>query len=125
MVKLVASENANKAADLGIQILGGMGYSAKTEMRRYWRDSRLWRIGPITNAFGSARCRPRVSIRSAQHAPAEPDTASGAPRPPSSILRRDTWSNFCWSFTGTSTLVLGTVFIRSQLLERRSTSKPG
>lgn len=49
MVKLVASENANRAADLGIQILGGMGYSAETDMQRYWRDSRLWRIGPITN----------------------------------------------------------------------------
>ena len=49
MVKLVASENSNKAADLGIQILGGMGYSAETDMQRYWRDSRLWRIGPITN----------------------------------------------------------------------------
>ncbi|RZF63664.1 acyl-CoA dehydrogenase [Sphingomonas populi] len=49
MVKLVASENANKSADLGIQILGGMGYSAETDMQRYWRDSRLWRIGPITN----------------------------------------------------------------------------
>ncbi len=49
MLKLMASENANKAADLGIQILGGMGYSAETDMQRYWRDSRLWRIGPITN----------------------------------------------------------------------------
>ncbi len=49
MAKLVASENANKAADLGIQILGGMGYSSETDMQRYWRDSRLWRIGPITN----------------------------------------------------------------------------
>jgi acyl-CoA dehydrogenase len=49
MLKLIASENANKAADLGIQILGGMGYSAETDMQRYWRDSRLWRIGPITN----------------------------------------------------------------------------
>ena len=49
MVKMVASENANRAADLGIQILGGMGYSAETDMQRYWRDSRLWRIGPITN----------------------------------------------------------------------------
>src|SRR3546814_11298220 len=48
MVKLVASENANKAADLGIQILGGMGYSAATEMQRSWPDSRLWRIGPLT-----------------------------------------------------------------------------
>ena len=49
MLKLIASENANAAADLGIQILGGMGYSAETDMQRYWRDSRLWRIGPITN----------------------------------------------------------------------------
>jgi acyl-CoA dehydrogenase len=49
MLKLMASENANAAADLGIQIMGGMGYSAETDMQRYWRDSRLWRIGPITN----------------------------------------------------------------------------
>ncbi|MFA7554477.1 MAG: acyl-CoA dehydrogenase family protein [Spongiibacteraceae bacterium] len=49
MLKITASEAANKAADLGIQILGGMGYSAETDMQRYWRDSRLWRIGPITN----------------------------------------------------------------------------
>src|SRR5690554_510706 len=49
MLKLMASENANQAADLGIQILGGMGYSAETDMQRYWRDSRLWRIGPVTN----------------------------------------------------------------------------
>jgi acyl-CoA dehydrogenase len=26
-----------------------MGYSAETDMQRYWRDSRLFRIGPITN----------------------------------------------------------------------------
>lgn len=49
MLKVAASEAANKAADAGIQILGGMGYSAETDMQRYWRDSRLWRIGPITN----------------------------------------------------------------------------
>jgi acyl-CoA dehydrogenase len=49
MLKLHASEAANQAADLGIQMLGGMGYSAETDMQRYWRDSRLWRIGPITN----------------------------------------------------------------------------
>jgi acyl-CoA dehydrogenase len=49
MLKVVASESANRCADLGIQILGGMGYSSETDMQRYWRDSRLWRIGPITN----------------------------------------------------------------------------
>jgi alkylation response protein AidB-like acyl-CoA dehydrogenase len=49
MLKIMASEYAVQAADLGIQILGGMGYSAETDMQRYWRDARLWRIGPITN----------------------------------------------------------------------------
>jgi acyl-CoA dehydrogenase len=49
MAKVLASEYAVKAADLGIQILGGMGYSAETDMQRYWRDARLFRIGPITN----------------------------------------------------------------------------
>jgi acyl-CoA dehydrogenase len=49
MAKVFASEHAVKAADLGIQILGGMGYSAEVDMQRYWRDARLFRIGPITN----------------------------------------------------------------------------
>jgi alkylation response protein AidB-like acyl-CoA dehydrogenase len=30
-------------------MLGGMGYALETNMQRYWRDSRLYRIGPITN----------------------------------------------------------------------------
>ena len=49
MVKTLCSEYVGKAADLGIQILGGMGYSAETDMQRYWRDSRLLRIGPVSN----------------------------------------------------------------------------
>jgi acyl-CoA dehydrogenase len=49
MAKVVASEAAVNAADLGIQILGGLGYSAETDAQRYWRDARLFRIGPITN----------------------------------------------------------------------------
>ena len=49
MLKMVATENAVKAADLGIQILGGMGYSAETDMQRYWRDHRILRMTPITN----------------------------------------------------------------------------
>ena len=47
--KIQASEYAVKAADLGIQIYGGMGYSAETDAQRYWRDARLFRIGPVTN----------------------------------------------------------------------------
>lgn len=52
MAKVVASEYATKAADLGIQIFGGMGYAQETDMQRYWRDVRLYRIGPITNEMG-------------------------------------------------------------------------
>lgn len=49
MTKTIASEYACRAADRGISILGGMGYSAETDMQRYWRDARLLRIGPVSN----------------------------------------------------------------------------
>ena len=58
---------AVQAADLGIQILGGMGYSAETDMQRYWRDARLWRIGPITNEMAR-------------------NTIAEQPRPPALVL---------------------------------------
>jgi acyl-CoA dehydrogenase len=48
LAHLVSSGYANRAADYGIQILGGMGYSMEADMQRYWRDSRLFRIAPIT-----------------------------------------------------------------------------
>lgn len=49
VAKAVAAEYASWAADRGIQILGGMGYSAEFDMQRYWRDVRLYQIGPVTN----------------------------------------------------------------------------
>lgn len=49
MAKMVTADYVTQAADLGIQILGGMGYSQETDMQRFWRDSRLFRIAPITN----------------------------------------------------------------------------
>jgi alkylation response protein AidB-like acyl-CoA dehydrogenase len=49
MAKMVTAEYVTQAADLGIQILGGIGYSQETDMQRFWRDSRLFRIAPITN----------------------------------------------------------------------------
>ena len=49
MAKIVASENAGKCADLALQMYGGMGYAYETNPQRYWRDSRLYRIGPIAN----------------------------------------------------------------------------
>src|SRR3546814_15069064 len=61
MVKLVAFENANNTADRGIQILGGTGSPAETDVQRYWSDSRPRRLGPITNQTddGRAPCRKR------------------------------------------------------------------
>jgi alkylation response protein AidB-like acyl-CoA dehydrogenase len=47
--KCLTSEYAAKAADDGIQILGGNGYAMEYDMQRYWRDVRLYQIGPITN----------------------------------------------------------------------------
>ena len=49
MAKIVASENAGKVADLAVQMHGGMGYAYETNPQRYWRDARLYRIGPIAN----------------------------------------------------------------------------
>lgn len=49
MAKIVASEAAVDAADKGIQMFGGMGYALETQMQRYWRDARLYKIGPISN----------------------------------------------------------------------------
>ncbi len=49
MAKIVASEGAVEAAHRGIQMFGGMGYSSETQMQRYWRDARLYMIGPIAN----------------------------------------------------------------------------
>lgn len=62
MLKVSASEYAVQAADLGIQILGGMGYSAETDMQRYWRDARLWRIGPITNEMARNTIAERLGL---------------------------------------------------------------
>jgi alkylation response protein AidB-like acyl-CoA dehydrogenase len=64
MAKMVASEYVSKAADLGIQILGGMGYAAETDMQRFWRDSRVMRIAPVTtemakNMIAEAQGLPR------------------------------------------------------------------
>lgn len=62
MLKVTASDAAVRAADLGIQILGGMGYSAETDMQRYWRDARLWQIGPITNEMARNGIAERLGL---------------------------------------------------------------
>lgn len=47
--KCLTSEYAVESADFGIQVLGGYGYAEEYDMQRFWRDARLFRIGPISN----------------------------------------------------------------------------
>jgi acyl-CoA dehydrogenase len=49
VAKWAASEAAVKAAENGMQIMGGHGYMMEHAMQRYWRDSRLYTFSPITN----------------------------------------------------------------------------
>ena len=49
MIKVGASEDIQNCADDGIQIFGGMGFSADTPMESAWRDARIGRIYEGTN----------------------------------------------------------------------------
>lgn len=49
LIKVGASEDIQNCADEGIQILGGMGFSADTPMESAWRDARIGRIYEGTN----------------------------------------------------------------------------
>lgn len=62
MAKIVASEGAVTAADHGIQMMGGMGYSSETHMQRYWRDARLYKIGPIANEMARNSIAERLGL---------------------------------------------------------------
>ena len=49
IAKLRASEAAFRACDRAVQTFGGMGYAKECNVERYWRESRLSRIAPISN----------------------------------------------------------------------------
>lgn len=49
ILKVYASEAAQDCSDSGIQIYGGMGFSADTPMEAAWRDARIARIYEGTN----------------------------------------------------------------------------
>ena len=46
--KYLAAEAAYDAADRALQTHGGMGYATEYDVERYWRESRLVRIAPIS-----------------------------------------------------------------------------
>jgi alkylation response protein AidB-like acyl-CoA dehydrogenase len=49
MAKLVVGRVTSQVADTCLQLYGGMGYMAETGISRYFRDSRLIRIGAGTD----------------------------------------------------------------------------
>jgi len=46
--KLLAADAGFAAADRAMQTLGGMGYAQEFHVERYWRESKMYRIAPIT-----------------------------------------------------------------------------
>lgn len=49
IAKIMATENNFKCADMGMQIMGGAGYSNEYDMQMFFRDSRVGPIGGGTN----------------------------------------------------------------------------
>ena len=43
--KLVTTETLKKVTEQGMQIMASAGYSAESDMQRYWRDARLYSFG--------------------------------------------------------------------------------
>jgi alkylation response protein AidB-like acyl-CoA dehydrogenase len=48
MAKLLASEASWKAADVCMQTFGGFGFAAEYEIERKFRETRLYRIAPVS-----------------------------------------------------------------------------
>lgn len=56
ILKVAVSESAQRCSDEGIQIYGGMGFSADTPMEAAWRDARITRIYEGTNEINRMLC---------------------------------------------------------------------
>lgn len=57
ILKVAVSEDVQNTTDEGIQIFGGMGFSADTPMESAWRDARISRIYEGTKEITECFCR--------------------------------------------------------------------
>ena len=51
IAKYLATEAAFQACDRAVQTHGGYGYAAEFHVERYFRETRVWRIAPISQNF--------------------------------------------------------------------------
>lgn len=59
MVKLAASNVAKRAADVGMDVMGGAGFDTSSPMQRYYRDHRLYVFAPLNDQM----CRNLIAER--------------------------------------------------------------
>ena len=59
MAKLAASNVAKRAADVGMDVMGGAGFDTSSPMQRYYRDHRLYVFAPLNDQM----CRNLIAER--------------------------------------------------------------
>lgn len=62
LCKVAASEAGAFTTDIGMRILGGYGYMREYPMQRYFRDSRVFLTGPVTNEMARNQIAERLGM---------------------------------------------------------------